>query len=111
MNAQDIYDYLKLIPKGKVSTYRQIAEYLGNPRLCRAVGNALHKNPDPIGQPCYKVVSSSGALAKNFGDGGLEVQKQRLEADGISVIRGRVDLSKYLMEPLSGGPKEPVRTK
>ncbi len=92
---QQVYDYLKSIPKGKVVTYGQIAEYLGNKNLCRVVGNILHNNPDPINQPCYKVVNSKGGLSKNFGDGGIEIQKQRLENDGIEVINYKVNLSKY----------------
>jgi len=96
---QKIYDYLKTIPKGKVVTYGQIAEYLGNKNFCRVVGNILHNNPDPIHQPCYKVVNSKGELSKNFGDGGIEVQKQRLENDGIEVIHYKVDLLKYKYEP------------
>lgn len=92
---EEVYKYLKMIPRGKVVTYGQIAEYLGNKKLCRVVGNILHNNPDPISQPCYKVVNSKGQLSKNFGDGGIEVQKQRLESDGIEVINYKVDLSKY----------------
>ena len=45
-NMNEIYEYLTTIPNGKVVTYGQIAEHLGNKRLSRAVGNALHKNPD-----------------------------------------------------------------
>lgn len=92
---EEVYKYLKMIPRGKVVTYGQIAEYLGNKKLCRVVGNILHNNPDPINQPCYKVVNSKGQLSKNFGDGGIEIQKQRLEIDGIEVINYKVDLSKY----------------
>lgn len=92
---QKVYEFLKKIPKGKVATYSQIAEYLGNKNLCRVVGNILHNNPDPIKYPCYKVVNSKGELSKNFGDGGIEVQKQRLLADGIEVVNYKVDLGKY----------------
>ena len=94
---QKVYDYLLTIPKGKVATYSQIAEYLGNKRLCRVVGNILHNNPDPIKYPCYKVVNSKGELAKNFGDEGIDTQKQRLVADGIEVVDYKVDLKKYKM--------------
>lgn len=91
-----VYEYLTFIPKGKVVTYKQIAEYLGDPKLSRVVGNILHVNPDPIGHPCYKVVNSKGGLASNFGDiGGIEVQKNRLLEDGIDVVNYRVDLKKY----------------
>lgn len=90
-----VYEFLKFIPKGKVVTYGQIAEYLGNKKLSRVVGNILHVNPDPIKYPCYKVVNSKGQLSHNFGDGGIEVQKERLEKDGIEVINYQVDLNKY----------------
>lgn len=91
-----VYEFLRTIPKGKVCTYKDIACYLGNPYLCRVVGNILHKNPDPIKYPCYKVVNSKGQLAKNFGDiGGIETQRKRLVADGIEVINFKVDLKKY----------------
>ena len=42
-----IYEAVKKIPKGKVATYGMVAAMAGNPRMSRAVGNALHKNPDP----------------------------------------------------------------
>ena len=93
---QRVYDFLKTIPTGKVVTYGQIAEYLGNKKLARVVGNILHSNPDPINQPCFKVVNHKGELAKNFGDdGGIETQKQRLINDGVEVIGYKVDLEKH----------------
>ena len=93
---EKVYNYLTRIPKGYVVTYGQIAEYLGNKKLSRVVGNILHTNPNPIKYPCYKVVNQKGYLSKNFGDGGIEVQRKRLEQDGIEVINNQVDLSKYL---------------
>ena len=91
-----VYDYLTTIPKGKVVTYGQIAEHLGNKRLARAVGNALHKNPDGDKYPCYKVVNSKGQLSPAYAFGGIEAQKRRLEADGIEVTDYAVDLERYL---------------
>lgn len=92
---EKVYKFLQTIPKGKVVTYGQIAEHLGNKNLCRVVGNILHNNPDPIKYPCYKVVNSEGRLSASFGDGGIDVQKRRLENDGIEVIDYKVDLKKY----------------
>lgn len=92
---EKVYEYLIHIPKGKVVTYKQIAEYLGDPHLCRYVGTVLHNNPDPIRYPCYKVVNSQGKLAEHFGDGGISVQRQRLMADGVAVQGDRVDLKEY----------------
>ncbi len=90
-----IYEAVKRIPRGKVATYAQIAEMAGNPKMCRAVGNALHRNPDPDNIPCYRVVNSKGALADEFVFGGAGVQKRLLEEDGIEVTEDRVDLKKY----------------
>lgn len=90
-----IYEAVKKIPKGRVATYGKVAEMAGNPRMSRAVGNALHKNPDPAHIPCYRVVNSKGELAGAFAFGGENVQKKLLEADEIEVINGKVDLKKY----------------
>lgn len=83
------------IPQGKVVTYGQIGTYLGNRNLARAIGNILHANPDADRYPCYKVVSAAGKLSKSYAFGGLDAQKRRLEADGISVQIGTVDLAQY----------------
>ena len=58
--TKKIYEAVKQIPKGCVATYGQVAEMAGNPRMSRAVGNALHKNPDPEHIPCYRVVNFRG---------------------------------------------------
>ena len=90
-----IYEAVKTIPKGKVATYGRVAELAGNPRMSRAVGNALHHNPDPEHIPCYRVVNSKGELAGAFAFGGEHVQEELLKAEGIEVVNGRVDLKKY----------------
>ena len=90
-----IYEAVKRIPKGKVATYGKVAAMAGNPKMSRAVGNALHKNPDPENIPCYRVVNSRGELSGAFAFGGEDEQKKRLEADGIIVENGRVDLGRY----------------
>ena len=90
-----IYEAVKKIPRGKVATYAQVAKMAGNPKMCRAVGNALHKNTDPDNIPCYRVVNSKGMLADEFVFGGAGVQKRMLEADGIEVTDNKVDLDIY----------------
>ena len=92
---EKVYNYLMTIPKGKVVTYKQIAEYLGNARLARVVGNILHNNPNELKYPCYKVVNSKGKLASNYAFGGIQKQKEKLESEYIEVINNRVDLKKY----------------
>ena len=93
-----IYEAVKRIPKGHVATYGKVAEMAGNPKMSRAVGNALHKNPDPEHIPCYRVVNAKGELAGAFAFGGANVQEQLLAADGIMVVDGRVDLETYGMK-------------
>lgn len=90
-----VLQYLTTIPKGKVVTYGQIAEAIGHPGAARAVGNALHNNPDGDKYPCYKVVNSKGELSGRFVFGGITAQQERLEADSIEVCNNRVDLSQY----------------
>ena len=73
-----IYEAVKQIPKGYVATYQQVAQMAGNKKMLRAVGNALHKNPDPANIPCFRVVNAKGELAGAFAFGGEEVQAKLL---------------------------------
>lgn len=91
-----VYKLTEQIPKGKVSTYGEIARALGNKGLARAVGNALHKNPYEGVVPCHRVVSSSGHMAKNFGFGGPLLQRDMLCQEGVEVVNLEVDLEEYL---------------
>lgn len=93
--SKRIYEAVKRIPKGRVATYGKVAEVAGDRKMARAVGNALHKNPDPENIPCYRVVNAKGELAGKFAFGGAGVQEKLLEADGIEVIDGKVNLGKY----------------
>lgn len=93
-----IYEAVKKIPRGQVATYGQVAALAGNPRMARAVGNALHRNPDPVGIPCYRVVNAKGELSGEFAFGGSGAQAKLLSDDGIEVTDGRVDLKKYGMK-------------
>ena len=97
-DRDELYRLLTQIPKGRVTTYGVLAKKLGDSRWARAVGNALHKNEDGSKFPCYKVVNSRGELSVAYKFGGIKAQTARLEADGIVVIGGRVDLEKYLWE-------------
>lgn len=90
-----IYEAVKKIPRGQVATYGQVAELAGDRKMARAVGNALHRNPDPEHIPCYRVVNAKGELAGEFAFGGAGKQAAILEADEIEVINGKVDLTKY----------------
>jgi O-6-methylguanine DNA methyltransferase len=90
-----IYEAVKKIPKGKVATYADVAEMAGDRKMARAVGNALHKNPDPSTIPCHRVVNSKGELAGEYAFGGAWKQAQILESEGVEVVDKKVDLEMY----------------
>jgi methylated-DNA-[protein]-cysteine S-methyltransferase len=58
----EVYTACRKIPRGKVSTYREIARAIGRPKSWRAVGNALSKNPHFPKVPCHRVVRSDGRV-------------------------------------------------
>ena len=93
-----IYEAVRKIPRGKVATYAQVAAMAGNPKMFRAVGNALHHNPDPAHIPCHRVVNSQGRLSGAFAFDGPGEQAKRLREEGVQVSGDRVDLKKYQME-------------
>ncbi|MBR07502.1 MAG: cysteine methyltransferase [Rickettsiales bacterium] len=83
---QDVYELVKLIPEGRVTSYGAIANYLGLKRSARMVGwamNAAHTDPSI---PAHRVVNRIGVLSgKNHFTGGSQVMQERLEAEGIKV--------------------------
>ncbi len=93
--SKRIYEAVKKIPYGHVATYGQVAEMAGDRKMARAVGNALHKNPDPENIPCFRVVNSKGELAGEFAFGGPGEQAKLLIAEGVEVKDGKVDVKKY----------------
>ncbi len=99
MNTFDeIYEEVCLIPKGKVASYGYIACRLGNPRLSRVVGYALHVNPRPGEIPCHRVVMKDGRLSSGFVFGGEGEQKKLLEKEGITFLSdGRVDMERHAL--------------
>lgn len=97
---EDVYNVVKMIPEGKVSTYGQIAALIGQPRKAKIVGWALHSNPYRGIVPCHRVVNRKGELSGAFAFGGMGEQRKLLEAEGIVFNEdGTVDLEKYLWEP------------
>lgn len=92
---------LTRIPKGKVTTYGEIAKALGDVHLSRAVGNAVRDNPFAPEVPCHRVIRSNGEIGGFGGElSGKNIdQKIRLlKEEGVHVDgTGSVDLQKYLV--------------
>ncbi len=71
---------VKNIPKGKIMTYKQVAELAGSPGASRAVGNIMHDNYDPE-IPCHRVIRSDGKIG-NYNRGGEKVKRKLLHEEG-----------------------------
>jgi methylated-DNA-protein-cysteine methyltransferase-like protein len=93
-----VYDIVRKIPEGKVTTYGQIAKILGTKDV-RKVGFALHANKEGSGVPCHRVVNKDGRLAPGYAFGGTNEQKMRLVAEGIKFKNTNHVDSKYIMAP------------
>ena len=88
-----VYQKLRQVPKGKVTTYQSLAQATGNTKAARAIGNALNKNPDAPHTPCHRVVRSDGSLGGYAL--GLKAKINILKKEGIEIKRGRIDLKKF----------------
>ena len=83
---EDVYDLLRKIPPGKVSTYGDLAKAIGNPSASRVIGSILAKNPNPIKVPCHRVVMSDGKLGGYAY--GTARKKELLEKEGVFLTNG-----------------------
>jgi len=85
---RSVLEIIKLIPRGKVTTYKLIAEALNRPRASRAVGNALNKNPLIHKVPCHRVIKSNGEVG-GFALG-IEKKMKYLNQEGVVIKNGKV---------------------
>ena len=96
--SKRVYELCLLVPPGKVTTYKAIAEKLGT-RSYRGVGQALRCNPFAPRVPCHRVVRSDGALGGFMGwkkGGKVEEKRKMLEKEGVVIVDGKIDLAHYL---------------
>ena len=85
-----VYDVVRQIPFGKVTTYGSIAQYLGAPKSARTVGyamNAAHTKPDV---PAHRVVNRIGLLTGKHHFGGINTMQQLLEVEGHSIVQDQI---------------------
>jgi len=83
------------IPRGKVSTYKRIAEKVGKPHAYQAVANALHKNPLHPVVPCHRVVRSDGRFGGE--KGAADSRRKLVEKEGVPIENGKVKLSETIL--------------
>ncbi|RNJ77284.1 MAG: MGMT family protein [Nitrosopumilus sp. B06] len=96
MNLQQkIYKKLLDVPRGKVTTYGELARAVGLFNGQRVVGNIMNKNPYPVIIPCHRVVMSDGKIGGYaYGE---HVKAKMLHDEGINIERGRIsDFEKKL---------------
>lgn len=88
-----VYKICSLIPKGKVTTYGQLARLAGKPKAARAVGVFMKTNPNAPIVPCHRVVASDGKLTGYSGYGGITQKKKMLVEEGVIFKKNKVNLS------------------
>lgn len=84
---EKVLSLTKRIPKGKITTYKAIAQKL-NSKAYRAVGNVLNKNKKPIIVPCHRVVNSDGCLGGY--SRGIKEKIKLLKKEGIEVKNNKI---------------------
>lgn len=85
-----VWEALKKIPRGRVTSYGEIAKFIGSPGAVRAVGTAVGKNPDAPRIPCHRVVQKGGGIGQYSGPGGVKAKIRMLEDEGVAVGGARV---------------------
>ena len=93
--AQMILNVIVQIPRGKVASYGQIAQYAGLPKHARLVGRVLGQLPNDHNIPWFRVINSQGRISLNKLDkNGMCIQTAKLLGEGVVVIEGKINLKK-----------------
>jgi methylated-DNA-protein-cysteine methyltransferase-like protein len=95
-----IYDIVRSIPAGRVTTYGAIAEKIGLRSSARMVGYALNSAAGRTDVPCHRVVNRLGELTGKMHFATPDLMRELLEAEGVTFINDGVDMKKCLWEPL-----------
>lgn len=97
---QDVHEVAKLIPKGRVTSYGAIANYLGLKRSARMVGWAMNQSSVDETIPAHRVVNRKGLLTGKHFFKGEKTMQQLLEAEGIQVKDDQVvDFDQVFWDP------------
>ncbi len=99
---QMVYQVVRLIPKGRVTSYGSIAKYLGTARSSRMVGwamNAAHSQKKTV--PAHRVVNRNGELTGKHHFGTPFLMQELLEKEGIEVVNDKIrNFDKHYWEPM-----------
>ena len=97
---KDVYEVVKLIPKGKVTSYGMIANYLGAKKSSRLVGWALNKVSQNSEIPAHRVVNRNGLMTGKNNFPTKNYMKEELQKEGLTIIENSiVDYNNHLWDP------------
>ncbi|MFK7001240.1 MGMT family protein [Flavobacterium oreochromis] len=97
---QRVYEIVRQIPYGKVTSYGAIAKALGAARSARMVGWAMNASHEIEDVPAHRVVNRNGFLTGKHHFGGSNLMQQLLENEGIKIVDNQiVDFKKHFWEP------------
>lgn len=95
-----VYDVVRQIPYGKVTSYGAIAKAIGSPQSSRMVGYAMNASHTMDDVPAHRVVNRNGMLTGKHHFEGSNLMQQLLESEGIKVVENKIlDFEKHFWEP------------
>ena len=83
-----MYKELLKVPKGKVTTYGELAKAVGLKNGQRAIGRMMNKNPFPVIVPCHRVILSSGKIGGYAW--GEKIKTNMLSKEGVQIKKGKI---------------------
>ena len=100
---EEVYEVVKQIPHGKVTTYGAIANYLGSGKSARTVGWAMNSSHQYIDIPAHRVVNRNGCLTGKHHFNGTNLMRQLLENEGMVIKNDQiVDFKSFFWNPKKG---------
>jgi methylated-DNA-protein-cysteine methyltransferase-like protein len=95
-----VYDVIRSIPPGRVTTYGTIARAAGKPDAARQVGWLVHNPPEDVGANCHRVVNANGYLSGGWAFGHPDIMAGLLEEEGVEFLDElRVDMKRHFWDP------------
>ncbi|MDC0177582.1 MGMT family protein [Polaribacter sp.] len=102
---EKVYEVVRLIPYGKVTSYGVIATYLSTARAARMVGWAMNKAHNLADVPAHRVVNKKGILTGKHHFNGTNLMQQLLENEGVEIIENQIqNLEKVFWNPMENLP-------
>ncbi len=94
---KSVWAAIDKVPQGKITTYSEIAKFLGKQNATRAVGTAVGKNPNVPSTPCHRVIPKNGKIGNYSAPGGTQEKIKILTSEGITILNGRVQNLNQIM--------------